>query len=172
MGQNNGSFLKFIVLGAIIFIAMCFVLAKLEEKDNQVRRSSTTLNSKGVPSPSEIKDIKPTIQEYKYTPEQLYAEFNANEVKVTHKLSGNKLVLDGEVVNISLFMGKPVIDIAVRSKDDEIKVFFDSNMAGVISQVDVGDYIRVSSYNVSLNPFGSIHLRNSSFLGVRVYSGK
>lgn len=160
--NGHGKLLKIILCSAAIFIVMCYGLAKLEENDKQMKlRLAAEVPVQAEPIPL-IEDAKSKVKFYVYTPEKLYSEFKANEVKITHKLSGNTLLLHGKVSKVSLYLGKPVIDMDVPGMNDQIKIFFESNMTGVVSDINVGDIIRVSSNDVSLNPFGSIHLRHSS----------
>lgn len=167
MGSNNkkngyARLFKISFSFAVIFIVMCYGLAKLEENDKQVKLRLADESSLHRNSEPLIENTKPKIKFYVYTPEKLYSEFKANEVKVTHKLSGNTLILHGTVSNVALYLGQPVVDMDVPGMNDEIKIFFERDMTGVISGVNVGDVIRVRSNDVSLNPFGSIHLRYSS----------
>ncbi|MCT4701171.1 OB-fold putative lipoprotein [Enterobacteriaceae bacterium H20N1] len=177
MGFNNKNIgyvkaIKAVGIFAVLFIVMGWVLAKTEENDKQIKARLATETHAHISPPPVIEDRRPKVETYTYTPQKLYREFNTNEVRITHKLKGNTLELRGEVGGIRLSLGNPVIEIVIPDSDSTIQVFFDSEKAGRISNVDVGDYVTVTSNDVSLNPFGSIHLRDASLLSRVKHSGK
>lgn len=152
--------LKGVLITAAVFFVMLLILVKAEKRDQEIRKQTVILTPVATPLTTEHK--KPDVILYKYTPEQLHNEFKENEVRVTQKLSGNVLSLKGTVSEIGLSLGKPVISILIPNSDDVIKVFFDKNLAERISELNVGDVVLVGSGDVSLNPFGTIHLRSTS----------
>jgi len=148
----------------VLFIAMCWVLTKTEERDQQVKSQQTVVTPvEAVPAPP-VEESVPEALVYRYTPKELQDAFNANELRITHKLNGNILALRGKITDIGLSLGKPVIGISIPGSSNTIRVYFDSDMVDQVSRLDVGDYVLVGSRDVSLNPFGAIHLRDSSLL--------
>jgi hypothetical protein len=147
-----------------MFIVMCWILTKTEERDQQVKSQQTVITPAEVAPAPPVEDSVPETVVYHYTPKELQDAFDANELKITHKLNGNILALRGKISDIGLSLGKPVIGISVPDSYDTIKVFFDSGMIDLVSALDVGDYVFVSSREVSVNPFGTIHLRHASLL--------
>lgn len=148
----------------VLFIAMCWVLTKTEERDQQVKsQQSVEAPVEAVPAPP-VEDSEPEAVVYRYTPKELRDAFNANELRITHKLNGNILALRGKITDIGLSLGKPVIGISIPDSSNTIRVYFNSDMVDQVSRLDVGDYVLVGSRDVSLNPFGTIHLRDSSLL--------
>ncbi|OAT18677.1 hypothetical protein M977_03599 [Buttiauxella gaviniae ATCC 51604] len=148
----------------VLFIAMCWVLTKTEERDQQVKsQQSVEAPVEAVPAPP-VEDSVPEAAVYRYTPKELLEAFDANELRITHKLNGNILALRGKISDIGLSLGKPVIGISIPDTSKTIRVFFDSDMVDLVSRLNVGDYVLVGSPDVSLNPFGTIHLRNASLL--------
>ena len=147
-----------------MFVAMCWVLTKTEEHDKQVQSQIAVTTPVQVAPTPVSEPAKPKTIVYRYTPKELQDAFDVNEVRITHKLNGNLLVLNGKISGIGLSFNKPVIDISVPNSYDTIKVFFDSGAVDMVSKFNVGDFVRVASRDVSLNPFGTIHLRSSSVL--------
>lgn len=164
---NNVSYNKLLKgtgIFIVLFIAMCWVLTKTEERDQQVKsQQSVEAPVEAVPAPP-VEDSEPEAVVYRYTPKELRDAFDANEVQITHKLEGNILVLRGKIDKISLSFNKPVISISIPGSYDTIQVYYDNSdyMVNKISKLSVGDYILVASRDVSLNPFGTIHLRKSA----------
>jgi hypothetical protein len=148
----------------LMFVAMCWVLTKTEERDQQVKSQQTVVTSVEVVPAPPVEDSVPEAVVYRYTPKELQDSFDANEIRITHKLNGNILELRGKITDIGLSLGKPVIGISIPDSSNTIKVYFDSDMVDQVSRLDVGDYVLVGSRDVSLNPFGTIHLRDSSLL--------
>lgn len=161
---SNNKLLKGTGIFIVMFIAMCWILTKTEENDKQVKSQLAIATPVQVAPPPVAEPVKPKAMTFYYTPEELQAEFEANEVRITHKLSGNRLVLEGKISDIGLSFDKPVMGISVPDTYDTIKVYFESNMIDMVSKLNVGDSVQVSSRDVSLNPFGTIHLRDSSIL--------
>lgn len=148
----------------LMFVAMCWVLTKTEERDQQVKSQQTVVTPVEVVPEPPIEDSVPEAIVYRYTPKELRDAFNANELRITHKLNGNILALRGKITDIGLSLGKPVIGISIPESSNTIRVYFDSDMVDQVSRLDVGDYVLVTSRDVSLNPFGTIHLRHASLL--------
>jgi len=148
----------------VLFIAMCWVLTKTEERDQQVKSQQTVVTPVEVVLAPPVEDSVPEAIVYRYTPKELRDAFDANEVQITHKLEGNILVLRGKIDKISLSFNKPVISISIPGSYDTIQVYYDNSdyMVDKISNLNVGDYVLVASRDVSLNPFGTIHLRKSA----------
>jgi hypothetical protein len=148
----------------LMFVAMCWVLTKTEEHNQQVKSQQTIVTPvEAVPAPP-VEESTPKVMTYHYTPKELRDAFDANEVQITHKLEGNILILKGKISKISLSFDKPVISISIPGSYDTIQVYYDNSdyMVDKISKLNVGDYILVASRDVSLNPFGTIHLRKSA----------
>lgn len=148
----------------VLFIAMCWILTKTEERDQQVKSQQTVVTPVEIVPGSSVEDSVPEAVVYRYTPKELQDAFNSNELRITHKLNGNILALRGKISDIGLSLGKPVIGISVPDSYDTVKVFFDTGKIDSVSALDVGDYVFVSSREVSLSPFGTIHLRHASLL--------
>lgn len=148
----------------VLFIAMCWVLTKTEERDQQVKSQQTVVTPVEVVPAPPVEDSEPEAVVYRYTPKELRDAFDANEVQITHKLEGNILVLRGKIDKISLSFNKPVISISIPGSFDTIQVYYDNSdyMVDKISKLNVGDHVLVASRDVSLNPFGTIHLRKSA----------
>ncbi|WP_034458605.1 hypothetical protein [Buttiauxella noackiae] len=159
---SNKKLLKGVGIFIVMFIAMCWILTKTEENDGQAKSQQPVITSVAVePTPPPIEDSAPVRTTYHYTPEELQAEFKANEVRITNKLDSNILILHGKISDIGLSFGKPVVGIAIPGSHDTIRAFFESYLSDDISELNVGDSVRVRSRDVSLNPFGAIHLRKS-----------
>lgn len=148
----------------VIFIVLSWILAKTEEHDKQIKSQAALTLSIQNTLPVLVKDKEPEVIVYNYTSTTLQNEFDANEVRITQKLNGNVLILQGKISDIGLSLGRPVISISIPDSYQVIQVFFDSTLAGKISELNIDDNIRVSSRDVSLNPFGTIHLRDASLL--------
>ncbi|MFD3226656.1 hypothetical protein [Rahnella aceris] len=148
----------------VTLIAMCWLLTEAEEHDRQLRSTQPIAVPVEVASTLATKPVKHEVLFYYYSPKELQDEFDANEVRITHKLAGNVLILSGEISDIGLSLDRPFIVVSVPGSYSIIKVYFGSNMIDMVSKLNVGDSIRVGSRNVSLNPFGTIHLRDSSIL--------
>jgi hypothetical protein len=150
----------------VIFIILSWILTKTEEHDKQIKSQAALSISNKNTSPVPVKNEEAEVVVYNYTPTALQSEFDTNEVRITHKLEGNVLALQGEISDIGLSLGRPVISISIPNSYQVIKVFFDSTLMGKISELNIGDNVRVSSRDVSLNPFGTIHLRDASLLPI------
>lgn len=169
MNNHTDSFsynklLKGIGIFVVMFIAMCWILTITEEHDTQVKSQQSVATPVEVAPPHPVEDNIPDPVVYRYTSKELQDAFDANELRITHKLKGNILALRGKISDIGLSLGKPVIGISVPDSYDTIKVYFASDMVDNLSMLDVGDYVLVGSRDVSLNPFGTIHLRNAFLL--------
>lgn len=148
----------------VIFFVLSWILTKTEEHDKQIKsQAASPLSVQNTP-PVLVKDKEPDVIVYNYTPTTLQNEFDANEVRITQKLNGNVLILQGKISDIGLSLGRPVISISLPDSYQVIQVFFDSTLARKVSELNIGDNVRVSSRDVSLNPFGTIHLRDAKLL--------
>lgn len=155
---------KGIGIFVLAFVALCWVLTKTEENDRQIKdQIAATAPIEVAPQPPTIEEPEPqpAPKALYYTPKQLQDEFESNEVRITHKLTGNLLALKGKVGSIGLYLGKPVISISIPDSESTIKVYFDSSMVSKIAELNTGNWVLVGSENVSLNPFGVIHLRDA-----------
>lgn len=132
-------------------------------KVNSTTSSVTEYKTKQIRRPPAI-DILPRI----FTPEEVYARFEAHSFRAKNDFSKCRLMIKGKVESIgtSAFFQKPVVTLKIKNSFSGINFEFENkgyNNDNVAS-LNIDDNVIIAGYNANMGPLGGLFLEDSQIM--------
>lgn len=127
------------VLG-ILFIL--FIIGTLLDDETSEQISSTNESMVSTPAKKDTSKQLPDFIEV--TANNLYSEYEANEVAADRKYKGNTIIVSGEIQKIAKeILGKPYVILGGEGFLDGVQCVFDRNQEGAVAKLSKGQSINI-----------------------------